>query len=242
MGADIFITFLVCAMTGLGVYIALEYQRSGKDKNSRKTLKTAQEETTHLKTELQSFKQYAQHLAQAQKALSEQLPKLSVTVKREGIHVETLSHVVAAATEPQADSKDEKEASAPKTAATAAAPTKVVVRFEAQYVFGFPSPSKELEITTDNTGIAIKLDRPKLSKPPVVRPLPYADIGKVSTTPAHVDVVKKLPSIAEKQGSESALDETVMALLEKKLCHSLVTFLSQQPGVAHIPQISVVYH
>jgi hypothetical protein len=118
----------------------------------------------------------------------------------------------------------------------------VVVRFEAQYVFGFPSPSKELEITTDNTGIAIKLDRPKLSKPPVVRPLPYADIGKVSTTPAHVDVVKKLPSVAEKQGAESALDETVMALLEKKLCHSLVTFLSQQPGVTLIPQISVVYH
>lgn len=259
MGNDLFITLLICGMTGLGVYIVLEYRRFSNEQHAKTTLGSMHTELEGARSELVGLKKYLEYLAPAQQAVLDQLDAVQVSVTREGSHVETITPPAPPPATPPAGSNSSAQPAAMSTAtstttpanAEAAAPAppkpeapiKLVVRFEATHQFGFANPPEKFNISASNTGITLAIDRPQALGKPSVRPLPYADMGhKVTPSTAHADVVKKLPSIAQKQAGTAALDEPVQALLEKKLITALSNFLLQQPGVRQIPHITVVYY
>lgn len=258
MSADTFVTLLICGLTALGLFIAIEYRRFDKNQLAQNSVQGVQSELEAVRNELLGLKKYSEYLAPSKKALGDALGSLEVHIKREGTHVETIYPAppapatpappanAAAASPDFADLSTTLAIAKPAPPAPPPAPpSKLVVRFEATYTFGFANPPEVLEIQSGAGGIEIHIDRPALHGAPKLRPLPYAEpgaTGKATPSPAQAEVVKKLPELAKTQGASSVLDESVFALLEKKLIQTLAEFLSQQAGVKQVPRISVVYH
>lgn len=224
MDTGMIVVFGVFFFTAVGMYIALEFRRYGKGREALDNVLRLQAEVASAKKALVGYTKYPDYLGAAKQAAAEQMKALAVKVTRESIHLES----------------PPEETPGPKTAAKSDAT--VIVKYAVDYTFGFDAKPDSFELVGTPTGIELKLGKPKLMATSAVRPLSHGAASKAELTEEHMAVIRKLPSVSQKQGTAIALDDATQALCEKKLLEFLHHFLAKQPGVKQVPTILVSYH
>lgn len=219
MGTAAWMGLVVCFVLAMGLWVALEYRRFGKNQETEVNIARAQAEAVTARKDILGYTRYAEYLPAAKQALAEQLKSFVAKVERESVHIETI----------QVETGKTKSESS------------VVVRYLVTYTFGFDNAADALEVTGVASGITIKVAKPVLVLAPLVRPLSHEVPGKGIPTDEQMAVIDKLPALSEKQGAAKALDDAVLALLERKLVEFVREFLARQTGVKQVPVIAVAF-
>lgn len=228
MDTGMIVVFGVFFFTAVGMYIVLEFRRYGKGREIVDKVLGLQVELATAKKALVGYTKYPDYLGAAKQAAAEQMKALAVKVTRESIHLESPQEEPPG---PKSDAKSET-----KSEAT------VIVKYAVDYTFGFEGKADSFELVGTPTGIELKIGKPKLMATSAVRPLSHGAASKAELTEEHMAVIRKLPSVSQKQGTAIALDDATQALCEKKLLEFLHHFLAKQPGVKQVPSILVSYH
>lgn len=226
----VFIAFFVLAVM---FFVFLEYRRYSSHQETQLHIRRAQQDVSTTKKEMLGFTKYQEYLPAATQAAIEQSKNLTVRVVREQMHVET-----TVAEEPE---KGRIVAGGTTAVAKTAPETSMVVKYSVEYVFGFELSADNFQLQASASGLEIKVNRPVLLSTPVVKPLSHGAPSKGKLTDDQMAVVKKLPVISKGEGARSALDESVIALCEKKLITYVRDTLVQQAGVKFIPYINISY-
>jgi len=213
------VAFAVFFFTALSMYVVLEYRRFGKHQETEANAARALGEAVATRKELQGYTKYTEHLAAGKHALVEQLGTLLVRVERDNFHTDVI---------PSADPKKQPDAT-------------IIVRYRVEYVFGFAAVADAMEVAATASGIEIRTPKPKLMGTPAVRPLAHDTPGKAALSAEQMAVIRKLPALSATQATATALDEATLALCAKRLIDFLHAYLTKQPGVKHVPAISVTY-
>jgi hypothetical protein len=120
----------------------------------------------------------------------------------------------------------------------------VKVSYTADYNFGFDFGKEAYEIVQTPTGIEIRIGRPMLIGKPAVSKLSHKVLTDGLFTDPQAAVIKLQQQAADRvlqQGLEMAKQPAIAALCERSLIKTLGDFLSKQPGVKFVPQITVRY-
>lgn len=120
----------------------------------------------------------------------------------------------------------------------------VAISYTSEYAFGYALKPGDYDIGTTATGIQITIRKPILVAKPATSNLSHQILsGSVFTNSqaAIIGLYEGLDARTLASGRALAMDEAVIALCEKKLAAFLQDFLAKQPGVKHIPSISIVY-
>jgi hypothetical protein len=205
--------------TGAAVFGLLEHQNS---QMALGQLVELNEVVTTVKADLLGHTKYTDYLQVGKKTLTEQAKFVAATIRREDTVVR---HI-------------QKDFKLFKTDAT------ILVKYEAEYAFGYDLQSKSFEIKETPRGLQILLDRPQLITAPAILKQSHEVPGSsvfINDKAAAFKIYEGLPGVVESKGQVLASDEAVVALCEKRLIAFFEDFLSKQPGVKHIPNISVEY-
>lgn len=120
----------------------------------------------------------------------------------------------------------------------------VVVTYAVDYSFGYDLGPDSYDVVDTPAGLEIRIDRPALVSIPAVHDLHYEVMEKGWLTDekaAALGLYEGASSVAAAEGRKMASDAEIMALCEKKLIGLLRDFLAKQPGVEHVPAITVSY-
>ena len=214
---------LGCLFSGSVVYVVLDYHRHGERQNALENVLSVKARVVALQKTLLGYTRYVDLLADAKKAGMEKASSLTVKVAREQVYIETAA-------------KDPLEATPGITC---------VLRYTAEYTFGFDLKAEHLDITATTAGIEVKVGRPMLLGAPKIRPLafevPNANLDAEDTAAVKQGLMERLPAHAQQLGQSMPSEASVRALCEKKLVEFLGEFLAAQPGVTQFPVIAVVY-
>lgn len=120
----------------------------------------------------------------------------------------------------------------------------VAVWYTAEYSFGYDLQPNSYDVTTTAKGINIRLKKPVMVASPAVKSLRHKVLSGGVLTDEKAAVINLYEGL-EKQTMANGLaissEEAVTALCEKKLISFFRDFLSKQPGVKTIPDITVSY-
>lgn len=211
-----------CLFSAAVMYVVLDYRRHGERQDALENVLSVQAKVASAQKTLLGYTKYIDFLSAGKQAATERMKSLTAKVVREHVHIE----------------KAQKEALNLKSDAT------VIVKYSAEYLFGFDLKSESFEIIGTTSGIEIRIGKPTLVGSPYVNPL-SCDIQSGVVLADEIAAVKeihnRLPAYAQQHGTEMASEASIRALCEKKLVELLSGFLAVQSGVTQVPVISVVY-
>jgi len=120
----------------------------------------------------------------------------------------------------------------------------VAISYVSEYSFGYALKPEDYDITRTASGINVTLRKPVLVAPPATSDLSHQILsGSVFTNSqaAVIGLYQGLNARTLASGRVLAADEAVVALCEKKLVAFLRDFFAKQPGVKHVPNITISY-
>lgn len=120
----------------------------------------------------------------------------------------------------------------------------VAISYTSEYSFGYALKPGDYDIGSTATGIRVTLRKPILVASPSTSNLSHQILsGSIFTNSqaAVIGLYEGLDTRTLASGRVLAADEAVVALCEKKLTAFLEGFLAKQPGVKHIPHITISY-
>lgn len=120
----------------------------------------------------------------------------------------------------------------------------VAISYISEYSFGYALKPGDYDIVSTAKGINVTLRKPILVAPPATRDLSHQILsGSVFTNSqaAIIGLYEGLNTRTLASARVLAADEAVVALCEKKLTAFLQDFFAKQPGVKHIPNITISY-
>jgi hypothetical protein len=218
----VFFVISACLLCAAVVFMVGEYRRHGERHDDMKKILNAQAEAGAVRKEIEGFSKYNDYLASAKQLVADRAKPLSVKVRREQFHIETIGK------EPQ----------------KLKLPVTIIVKYMVEFTVGLNLKPGQFDIVPSNTGLTIQVSKPVLLDTPMATAI-SSDITVENVLPdakvTLAEVHKKLPLLARKLGDEMAGDEALAALCEKKLTDLVSTFLAGQNGVKLVPTITVVY-
>ena len=120
----------------------------------------------------------------------------------------------------------------------------VSVDCTAEYLFGYDLRPGSYDLVDTPSGIEIRLQRPALVATPAVSKLRHEVLsgGVLTNEDAAVrQLYEEASERARRQGTAMAQDDAIVALCEKSPVAFPQDFLAKQPGVKHVPAITVRY-
>jgi hypothetical protein len=216
--------FVIIAMVGAvataaSVFGVMEYE---SNLQALKNVAELNDAITTIKADLLGHTKYTDYLQTGKKTLQEQAKFVAASIRRDDTFVR---HI-------------QKDFKIFKTDAT------ILVKYEAEYSFGYDLQSKKFEIKDDGLGLQILLDKPRLITAPAILKQSHEVVGSsvfINDKAAAFKIYEDLPTLIESKGKALATDEAVVALCEKRLTSFFEDFLSKQPGVKRIPPVFVAY-
>jgi hypothetical protein len=217
--AVVFVALMVGGVVAFGV---IHYQENREQRELLAKLLTMQEELSVTKNDLLGYTKYLEYMTVTKKSMTEQMKFLAAKVNRETVQIE---HIQKSILGLKSDST-------------------ILVKYTAEYSFGYDLRPDSFSISGDKSGITITLGKPELVASPAVNILSYEIPGTSALIDEKTAVIKlqqRLFPIAVKQADAIKNEEAVKALCEKKLVEFLRDFLLKQPGVSNVPVITVAY-
>ena len=207
---------LAAVLLGVGgTYIVTENK-------ARARIMEVEAEATSVKDVLLGYTKYTDYMSSGKQVLTEKAKFLAATVVRDYHLVEHLQ--------------------AGHFGLTSNAT--VIVNYNVEYSFGYELKADNFEVRATPSGIEVKLGKPELVASPAVTTVSHEIPSRGLLTDekgAVIAIQKRLPGIAQTKGLAMAQEEPIRAICEKKLVEFLRDFLGKQPGVKHVPAITVVY-
>ena len=120
----------------------------------------------------------------------------------------------------------------------------VAISYTSEYSFGYALKPGDYDIGRTATGIQVTIRKPILVAAPATGSLSHRILSGSVFTNSQVAIIglyEGLDARTLATGRALAKDEAVIALCEKKLVAFLQDFLARQPGVKHIPSITIAY-
>ena len=120
----------------------------------------------------------------------------------------------------------------------------VSISYTAEYSFGYMLKPNDYEITATQRGIEVTLRKPVLITSPATRDLGHEVLSDGVFTNSKAAIIHLFQGIDQRtlqSGRVLASDPAVVALCEKTLLAFLRDFFAKQPGVKHIPNITITY-
>lgn len=211
-----------CFLCAGVTYVVMDFRFHSERQEAMENVLSVQAQVGSSKKKLLGYTKYADYLTPGKQVVTEKMKLLAAKVVREYVHVENL---------PKDAPKQESNAS-------------VIVRYSVEFLFGFDAKPESFEILGTPSGIEIQLKKPTLITTPAVKTISCeipCGVAPFDDRVAVAEIQRKLPDLAQQYGSAMSSEEFVRALCEKKLIEFLRGFLAGQPGVVHMPGISVVY-
>lgn len=217
--------FLLAAVSSLlgagGMYVILEYKNHDDRQVTHTKLSKMQAEGSNAKRELQTYVKYVDYVPSAKQVVVDQAKMLTAKVTREYTHVE---HI-------------------PKDPIKLKPAGLVIVKYAVEYVFGVDLKPESFDISARPSGLDVKIGRPTMIGTPTVKELSHEfPIEGVVTEEKHtLDEIKKaMPAgLALKYAGSLASDPSVQALIERNIIQCVQDHLAKQPGVVHLPSITI---
>ena len=177
---------------------------------------------TTQRNELLGYTRYTDYLHTGKQKLQEQMKFIAATVVREEGYTRLVKKSVVGLT---SDSV-------------------VAISYTAEYSFGYDLKPGSYEITATDRGINVILRKPVLIASPASRNLRHQILSGglfADSKAAVIGLYQDIGTRTQRSGSALASDEAVMALCEKNMLAFLRDFFAKQPGVKHIPNITITY-
>jgi hypothetical protein len=214
--------FVACFLSAAVTYLVMDYRTASERQSAMDKVLQADAAVTGTKQKLAGYTKFTDYLASAKQALTTHEKALTVSLKREHVHIEKVN----------------KEASGTKSNAL------LVLNYTGEYAFGMDLKAESFELNQSQSGLELKVNRPVLLGQPKVRPSSHA----ISVVGAPMDekailteANSKLPTLAQQHGAAMSSEEMIRGLCKLKLTEFLHDFFAKQPGVKQAPAVSVVY-
>lgn len=185
-------------------------------------VRTLQAEVSSQREELLGYTKYTDYLYASKEQLQEQIKFIAATVVRREGYTRVVNKSILGVNFNSI----------------------VAISYTSEYSFGYALKPGDYDIGSTATGIRVTLRKPILVAPPSTSKLSHQILsGSVFTNSqaAVIGLYEGLDTRTLASGRVLAADEAVVALCEKKLTAFLEDFLSKQPGVKHIPRITISY-
>jgi hypothetical protein len=209
-------TALVASLLGAGgAYMFAEHKAQGR-------IMEVEAIATSVKDELLGYTKYTDYITAGKQVMSEQAKFLAAKVVQE---YDLIEHIKAG-----------------QLGLTSNAT--VIVHYSVEYSFGYELKPSNFDVRAVPTGIELRIGRPIMVASPAVTPIRHEipSIGLLTDEKgAIISIQQRLPAVAQAKGHAMAQEEPIRAICEKKLVEFLRDFLGKQPGVKHVPAITVVY-
>ncbi|QDL54642.1 hypothetical protein [Rhodoferax aquaticus] len=217
--------FLLAAVSSLlgagGMYVILEYKNHDDRQVAHTKLSKLQAEGSNAKRELQAYVKYVDYVAGAKQVVVDQAKTLTAKVTREYVHVE---HI-------------------PKDPIKLKPPGLVIVKYAVEFTLGVDLKADGFDISARPSGLDIKIGRPSLIGTPSVKEISheFPIEGVVADEKHTLDEIKKaMPAgLALKFAGALASDASAQALIERNIIECVLSHLAKQPGVVHLPSITI---
>ena len=177
---------------------------------------------TSQREELLGYTKYTDYLSASKQKLQEQMKFIAATVRREEGYTRQVNRKIVGVNFNSV----------------------VAISYTAEYSFGYELKPGDYDIAGTPTGINVTIRKPILvALPATSSPRHQILSGSVFTDSqaAVIGLYQGLSTRTLASGRALAADEAVVALCEKKLLAFLRDFLAKQPGVKHIPNITISY-
>ncbi|UVW29637.1 hypothetical protein [Massilia sp. H6] len=181
-----------------------------------------QAEVSSQREDLLGYTKYTDYLSAGKKHLQEQMKFIAATVVREEGYTRVVNKNVLGVNFNAI----------------------VAISYTSEYSFGYALTPGDYDIGKTATGIEVTIKKPILVAAPATSKLRHRILsGSVfnNSQAAIIGLYEGLDARTLASGRALARDEAVIALCEKKLVAFLQDFLAKQPGVKHIPSISISY-
>lgn len=185
-------------------------------------VRTLQAEVSSQRDELLGYTKYTDYLYASKEQLQEQMKFIAATVVRREGYTRVVNKSILGVNFNSI----------------------VAISYTSEYSFGYALKPGDYDIRSTATGIHVTLRKPILVAPPSTSDLNHQILsGSVFTNSqaAVIGLYEGLDKRTLASGRVLAADEAVIALCEKKLTAFLKDFLAKQPGVKHIPNITISY-
>ena len=205
-----------------GTYAYVQYQNSLVERGLLARLMTVEEQLSTTKNELLGYTRYTDYLTVTKRAMSAQMKFLAARVDREYVQVQHIERSIL---------------KVPFDAT-------VTVSYAVEYSFGFDLKPEHFSVSSNGTGMVVKLRKPELVASPSVKIISHripSSAPFIDEKAAVIALQQQLHDLALKNAKAIQKDEAVIALCEKKLGEFLRDFLAKQPNVKVIPAIHFVY-
>lgn len=173
--------------------------------------------------ELLGYRKYSDYLSVGKQSLLEQTKFLAATVRRN----ETLTREI------------HRKVGVFRSDAT------VAISYVGEYSFGYDLQPNSYEIRDSATGIELVLSaKPTLVASPAIKSKTHTIPSSgwlIDERAAIIETYEGMDGLVEAKGRAMAAEEAIVALCEKKIIAFLADFLSRQPGVRRVPNITVAY-
>ena len=204
------------------MYVVLDYRSHGERQVALENVLSVQAKVHSGKKTLEGYTKYIDYLPAAKQAALDKVKSLTFKVVRDHVHTENVLN----------------EPLNPKSAVT------VIAKYSVEYVIGYELKPESFDLHATTGGIEVRLKKPVLMGSPYVRTMVHeiAFGGTLEKEQEEIKAIRdKLTPLARQYGTAVAAEEAVRALCEKKLVALLSSFLAEQPGVAQVPVLAVIY-
>jgi hypothetical protein len=120
----------------------------------------------------------------------------------------------------------------------------VIVYYNAEFSFGYDMQPASFDLRATPAGLEVRIGKPVLVAAPAATPLRYEVPDRGLWTherEAIIEIHQRLSSIAYDRGVTMVQEDAIRAACEKRLVEFLRDYMAKQPGVRHVPTISVIY-
>jgi hypothetical protein len=120
----------------------------------------------------------------------------------------------------------------------------VAISYSVEYAYGYDLAAEHYDIRAVDSGIEIRIGRPRLVATPAVTNLEYRVLSGGLLTDekaAALRMFAQASKLSQIRGRQLASEPAIVALCEKQLAQFLRDFLRKQPGVRIVPEIRIVY-
>lgn len=181
-----------------------------------------QAEVSSQREELLGYTRYTDYLYASKEQLQEQMKFIAATVVRREGYTRVVNKIILGMN----------------------FNSTVAISYTSEYSFGYALKPGDYDIRSTATGINVTLRKPILVAAPATSNLSHQILSGSVFTDSQAAVIGLYQGLDTRTLASArvlALDEAVVALCEKKLTAFLQNFFAKQPGVKHIPNVTISY-
>jgi hypothetical protein len=120
----------------------------------------------------------------------------------------------------------------------------VAISYTVEFAYGYDLAAEHYDIRAIDSGIEIRIGKPRLVATPAVTNLEYKVLSGGLLTDekaAALRMFAQAAKLSQIRGRQLASEPAIVALCEKQLAQFLRDFLRKQPDVKIVPEIRIVY-